>query len=140
MQLHCPECKSTNISPINETTNEGGYAVHNRVNKSTGFSNIVMKSTHRNYWLCASCGEKFRNIKNLQQEIEATQKKLNSYLILGALILFIILGSIIVDAFSAFLPLIVILVVVDGSYILIHKKKITDMNNELQYLKKNCFD
>lgn len=140
MQLHCPECKSTNISPINETSTEGGYAVHNRVTKNTGFSNIVMKSTHRNYWMCASCGEKFRNIKNLQQEIVATQKNLRSCLIAGVLVVIILLCSIILDAVSAFLPLVVILALIDGAYILIYKKRITDMVNELQYLKKKCFD
>ena len=140
MQLHCPECKSTNITPITETSNEGGFAVNNRMSKHTSVSNIVLNSTHRNYWMCGSCGEKFRNIKNLQQEILSTQKKLKSYLVLGALILFILLGAIILDAVSAFLPLIIILAAIDGIYIVINKKRISDMTNELRYLKKKCFD
>lgn len=140
MQLHCPECGSTNLTPITETTNEGGFAVNNRMSKNSSFSNIVMNSTHRNYWMCASCGEKFRNIKNLQQEIIAVQKKLRMYYILGAMILFIFVGALVLDALPAFLPIILILGAITLIYILVNKKHISDMTNELHYLKKKCFD
>ena len=99
-----------------------------------------MNSTHRNYWMCSSCGEKFRNIKNLQQEIVSVQKKLKSFMVLGALILFIFVASLILESASAFLPLVLILAVADGANIFINRKRIVDMTNELHYLKKNCFD
>jgi len=63
--LHCPNCKSHNISISTESSVSGGVTAHHGAVSTTRFSN-----THRNFWFCADCGTKFRNIPNLEEEIK----------------------------------------------------------------------
>ena len=140
MTLHCPECKSTKISPVVETTNNGGYAVNTSVTRRSSVSNITLNSTHRNYWMCSNCGNKFRNIQNLQAEIVSESKKLKMYLFALVLVVFIAVVSLVMDWIAFFGPVVLILGALCAYYWLSTKKRITSMTQELAYLKRKCFD
>ncbi len=93
--LHCsnPNCKSTVLTPIvetatNTTTSGGGYSgakgclgyllfgpcgllCGNCGNSRT----TTTQSTNRTYWVCQQCGNKFRNLQDLEKELEGVKKK-----------------------------------------------------------------
>lgn len=140
MTLHCPECKSTKISPIVETSNNGGYAVNNSMTRKTSVSNITLNSTHRNYWMCSNCGSKFRNVQNLQEEITSEKKKVTGFGILSVLIVIMTIVCIAASYIAAFGPVLAILAVVSFGNLLISTKKVSAMSKELIYLKENCFN
>ena len=70
-RLHCPQCKGEQITPIVESSVDGAMTTHSSNGR---FSSTTVSNTHRNYWMCSTCGNKFRNIQNLEQEIEKMKK------------------------------------------------------------------
>lgn len=72
-KMYCPVCKSRNISPTTEATFHRGmsYRVTKRV--SVGGAD----TTNRNYWMCADCGNKFRNIQELEKDVRKQKTKLS---------------------------------------------------------------
>lgn len=134
-RLHCPTCKSNQLSPIVETEISGGTALNHSVTRKNSVSAFNMKNTHRNYWMCQSCGHKFRNIDNLNEEI-ATQAKAQKSCLYSA-ILFAILSII---AFGgAGIVAAVLIGAFFGGFWIYFKKKADTMTQERDQLMQDCF-
>lgn len=146
-RLHCPECKSTLLSPIVETTNNGGNAVHTPVTRNVGFTTYTTYSTHRNYWMCQSCGTKFRNLQNLKEEIVRETKRMKASLIWGIIMAAAGLLGIIAASADKLMSLIlrptavlsIIAAVIFLCVWLTTKSKVNKMTKEKEYLEVNCF-
>lgn len=140
-KLHCPSCKGVQLSPVVETSINGALTSSHGNLSSTRVSNI-----HRNYWMCNTCGEKFRNIQNLQEEIVYTEKCAKTGIIMTIistiLFLFLILFGEKVALFL-FLPFVItvgLFAVVSFFLIFSYKSKAKKLKEELAYLKRFCFN
>lgn len=85
-RLHCPQCKGVNITPVVESSVDGALSAHSGNGR---MSSTVMSNTHRNYWMCSTCGTKFRNIPNLEEEIVKTKKNVKIYIVFTVICLII---------------------------------------------------
>lgn len=141
-KLHCPQCKSHNISPVTESSVNGGVTTHHGRMSTTSVSN-----THRNYWMCADCGTKFRNIQNLEEEIAKTKSTPTVFRVIAIIALIISVYLIasalssplgIFAAYPAFIAVVCTIVFFIGSFV--YSNKVKKMRAELEYLKANCFN
>lgn len=142
-KLHCPNCKSHNISITTESSVNGAVTTHNG-----GFSSTHVSNTHRNYWVCGDCGTKFRNIQNLEEEIS---KSKNNHIVFfvftaiaaGLFIFFLNLclnnpfGAFLFGTFTIGCGIAALIFVI---YAFKSMKDIKKMRQELQYLKTACFN
>lgn len=137
-RLHCPNCHSTALSPVVETEISGGTAVNHSFSRKNSVSSFDFKNTHRNYWMCADCGQKFRNLQNLEEEL-AKLKKVTKNGFIGTILL-AVLGILwgITIGWLMFLLLVPCLLIVIAC-LFINKRKIENMESERIYLKRNCF-
>lgn len=141
-KLHCPNCKSTNITITTESTVNGGITSNHG-----GVSTTSMTSTHRNYWICSDCGTKFRNIQNLEEEINKNKKTPVILMVLALLsAIFSIFwfarsGAFLFGGFAIILGCggaVGCLAFIIAAYYYKNQRK--KMIEELAYLKENCFD
>lgn len=146
-KLHCPNCGSTSLSAIVESDVTGGTSYNQSLTKKSSVSTMKFSNVHRNYWMCGDCGQKFRNLQNLEAEIAATEKRIRTMRI-GALVIFVplifllILGSILNGSLPpifllVLLALIAALLCYSINY---YKKQVIEMIKEKRYLERNCFD
>lgn len=141
-KLHCPNCKSYNLTINTESSVTGGLTTHHGGMSTTSFSN-----THRNYWFCSDCGTKFRNIQNLEEEIK---KYKSAPIILGifAAIFWIVAIWLIATVsdrvlgflfygyiFGALLAAIIFTI-----FVFVNISRGKKMQAELDYLKTHCFN
>ncbi len=140
--LHCPKCKSTNISITTESSVTGAVTTHHG-----SFSSSHMSNNHRNFWMCADCGAKFRNIQNLEEEIKKSKVTPIVYAVMTviSIILSIFLyNKIQEDAFGfllyAFLPAAVAAAIIFGCLTLSGFLTLNKMRKELAYLQVHCFN
>lgn len=144
-QLHCPQCKGVHITPVVESSVDGALTAHSSNGR---MSSTKMSNTHRNYWMCSTCGNKFRNIQNLEEEIVKTRSGVKVYIVFTVICLIATLyfgNGILNNPFATlfFGPLTfgcLIGTIVAFCLIFSTKKKVETMTQELQYLKTNCFD
>lgn len=145
-RLHCPQCKSVQITPVVESSVTGAMTAHsgNGGMSATSFSNV-----HRNYWMCQNCGTKFRNIQNLEEELVTEKKKVTLYSIIsaiGAAILLFLIINIIQTGEIAMLVMgpitagVALVTLVFFCFIFSAKKNVAKMIAESEYLKHNCFN
>ena len=141
-QLHCPNCKGTNLTPVVESSVDGA------VTSSRGnLSATKVSSIHRNYWICSTCGNKFRNIQNLQEEMVKMEKNAKLYTIITVIsaVLFFVFCKMVEEAgflgflFWSFVLTAGLFALVSFCFIFVSKNKAKKMKEELAYLKKNCF-
>lgn len=139
-KMHCPECKSHDISPIVETEITGGTSLNHSFSKRNSVSAMQFNNTHRNYWMCSSCGCKFRNLQNLEEELKNTQNLVKRGIV--GLVLLIVLFFLFVTTvgFSFFSVLCILVILLTAAAIFILKNRISSMREERSYLKKSCFD
>lgn len=138
--MHCPQCKSGDISPIVETDITGGTSFNHSFSKRNSVSAMQFNNTHRNYWMCSNCGCKFRNLQNLEEELKNTQGIVKRGMIGVILLIVLCLLFTMTIGFSVFSVLCIIVVSLCAIAIVILRKRISDMQQEQVYLKKNCFD
>ncbi|MBQ2928095.1 MAG: zinc ribbon domain-containing protein [Oscillospiraceae bacterium] len=136
-RLHCPECKSSDIAPIVETAITGGTALNHSFSKKNSVSAMQFNNTHRNYWMCSSCGCKFRNIQNLEAEIKSTQSLLKRNIIGTILCVFL---TVLLTIMSGFNPFLIFLNVLLAAQVFYYKNRIAKLSEERAYLKKKCFN
>lgn len=129
-KMHCPVCKGRNFSPTTEATSHQGasYRLTKRVSVGGG------TTTNRTYWLCADCGKKFRNIQELEEDVNKYKKLISISGGMTVLVLFMILIAPEIWVIM-FLPLLCCVGLTLGFWICLHQLK-----KELEYLKTNCFD
>ena len=142
-RMHCPNCKSVNISISTESSVTGGLTTH-----QGGFSSTYMSNEHRNFWFCADCGTKFRNIQNLEEEIHRKRNYPTIFTVVTIVcfiiaIVFLVLA--LEDSLSAFLwapyaGAFGITAIVLFCFIFSSKKRLRQMREELAYLKEHCFN
>ncbi len=138
-RVHCPNCKSCNLTVTTESSVSGGITTHHG-----GVSATRMSSTHRNYWICSDCGTKFRNIQSLEEEIAKSKKSRTTLFVTGAILLVLFLAVLINNAAGFFaIPYLIgmgiaTLVCLIGG--LSATKSIKNCLTELEYLKVNCFN
>ena len=138
--LHCPECKSHDISPIVETEVSSGTSFNHSFSRKNSVSTMQFNNTHRNYWMCHSCGHKFRNIQNLEEEIKAGQRLVKRCIFVMILFgVFTILMTV-TDGFSFFSGFNIFVVLLLASIACYIKNRIAKLIEERAYLKKHCFD
>ena len=138
-RLHCPKCKNNQLSPIVETDVRGSTSVHMPVGGRMGVSDTYTRSTHREYWMCQSCGHKFRQIENLEEELAKGRKALTGTVIIIIPLIIIAL----LDLFTGgpILHILMIpLILFDGILCVVWKKKVTKLTAEKKYLTRKCFD
>lgn len=140
--LHCPNCKGTNLTPVVETSVDGALTTSRGHVSATRVNN-----THRNYWMCGTCGNKFRNIQNLQEEIVKTEKSVTTagiMAVIGAILCFIFCmmadGAGMLGFFYwSFIAFSGLFAIVSFCYIFVYKGRAEQMKQELAYLQQNCF-
>ncbi len=141
-KLHCPQCKSHEIHPITESS------VTSALTSSRGsLSSTMVSNIHRNYWMCSTCGTKFRSLQSLEEEIARVSKQSRFALICSiiGLVLSIFLLSQITNPIMGLIVAPVALGAIVGTLVsfilmLAYKKKVKKMQLEWMYLKTNCFD
>ncbi|MBQ2927839.1 MAG: zinc-ribbon domain-containing protein [Oscillospiraceae bacterium] len=69
-RLHCPSCRSTNLTPIIESTSTIGSV--GRVSKNIAVTETNVKN--KSFWMCQECGHKFRNLEDLIAENKRVYK------------------------------------------------------------------
>jgi len=139
-RLHCPECKSSDITPIVETDITGGTALNHSFSKKNSVSAMQFNNTHRNYWMCSSCGCKFRNIQNLEEEIKSTKSLLTRSIIGTILWIIFTLLTTAIGGFGFLFVLNILLIILLVAAIFYFKKRIAKLSEERVYLKKKCFN
>lgn len=142
-QLHCPNCKGTNLTPVVETS------VDSALTTSRGhISATRVNNTHRNYWMCGTCGNKFRNIQNLQEEIVKNEKSVPTatiFTVIGAILCFIFCmlaedAGMLGFLYWSFIAFTGLFAIVSFCYIFVYKNRATQLKQELAYLQHNCFN
>lgn len=139
-RMHCPECKSNDISPIVETEISSGTSFNHSFSKRNSVSTMQFNNTHRNYWMCSNCGCKFRNIQNLEAEIKNTQNIVIRGIIgiiLWAVFTFFITT---VSGFGFISALNILLILLFVAAIIYLNNRIAKLTEEKAYLKKHCFN
>lgn len=92
-------------------------------------------TTNKTYWLCADCGKKFRNIQELEGDVNML-KKGRIPLCGGFTALMLLLILIIPEIWGIFfIPLMCGVGLTLGMWIALRQ-----LIKELEYLKTNCFD
>lgn len=138
-RLHCPQCRSTEISPIVESEITGGTSLNHSISRKNSVSGMKFNNVHRNYWMCSNCGHKFRNIQSLEEELAGLKKSTKTIcvgVILSA-ILAVLLG--IGGGPIAFgLGLGIVGFALIGYFV--SKGKCNNLQKEQEYLKENCFN
>lgn len=138
-RLHCPNCRSHTISPVVETEVTSGMSMNHSFSRKNSVSAISMNNTHRNYWMCSDCGHKFRNLQNLEEELNKNKKNVKSAIVGIILVVFIMIASLATNGLSflhiIMIPALLIIVAAIG----ITKNKIAELEKERIYLKRNCF-
>lgn len=146
--LHCPECRGNRLTPIVESTSNGGVAVGIPVTRRTGVTSYSSTTTHRNYWLCQDCGTKFRNLQNLEAELAAESKnvKVASVFCILCTAIGLFFGLLLkaypeLWLFFGLIPVLMAFVVIVLLFTwLISKSKVKKMTEEKEYLEAHCFD
>ena len=140
-QLHCPSCKGINLSPVVESSVTGALSSTRGGMTATHVSNI-----HRNYWICGTCGTKFRNIQNLEEEIVRTEKNAKTSVVMAVisalLFLFLILmgEKIMLFLFLPFVITVGLFALVSFCLIFSYKNKAQKLKDEVAYLQYHCFN
>lgn len=132
MKLHCPRCKGRTLAPIVETIGSDGAGYQVSRNIAVGSS----KNYNRTYWMCQDCGNKFRNIDELEQETKRFQIFIKVFTVLAIAFILLLLAAA-ETIFMPFAMFALLLCISMALYMLIMAKK---RQSELDYLKKNCFD
>ena len=138
-KMHCPECKSHDISPIVETEITGGTSFNHSFSKRNSVSAMQFNNTHRNYWMCSDCGCKFRNLQNLEEELKNTENLFTRGII--GIVFMIVLTFFFTKSvgfgFFSLLCIFLILLFIVASFIM--KNRISKLREERIYLKNHCF-
>ncbi len=142
-RLHCPNCKSHNISISTESSVTGAVTTHHG-----GFSSTHVSNNHRNYWFCADCGTKFRNVQNLEEEINKSKSTPTVMFVLAvisaAIFLYLFtnikdnpLAGLFFGVFTVGAAVAAVVFLILGFY---YKGQLKKMRDELAHLKVNCFN
>lgn len=122
-RMHCPHCQSRQLSSVVETE----------------FSPKAMRNKNRNYWVCESCGRKFANIQNLEEDLSTMEKNAESAIHGIILTVFLCLLSALMISLDASLLFYAPILILTAGIFLISKVKINKMESECRYLKTHCF-
>lgn len=142
-KLHCPNCRSTNIAITTESSVTGGLSTSRGNVTATSLSNV-----HRNYWICSDCGTKFRNIQNLEDELVKAKKSpifVGVWFVLALIVTIFLVGNSMNNPIGGFIMLPFtfasgITALVTFIFIFVYSGRAKKLEQELAYLKENCFN
>ena len=146
-KLHCPNCKSHNIS-ISTESSVGGAVTSTHGNMSV----TSVSNTHRNFWFCSDCGTKFRNIQNLEEEIHKCRYTHIILWVFAAILSFTFIKfiiSLISHPIAGGIMTLLFFPTIIGTFTgavvciimgFVSKSKLDKKKKELEYLKENCFN
>lgn len=143
-KMHCPKCKATTISPIVESDISGGFSTNFALTKRIGVGHMNLQNTHRNYWMCSSCGSKFRNIQNLAEELTGLIRRNKAAFLGGVLSVVLMFFAPLTMDYSyekTYIRNIFLFFSIFfwGLYAY-NRYRIDKLTKEKQYLEKNCFN
>ena len=138
-RLHCPNCGSTSISPIVETEVNSGLTMSHSIGRKNSISSTGFYNTHRNYWMCGECGQKFRNLQNLEEELKKHRSNVTRAIIGIVLIAVIMIASVAIDGLGFLHVIMIPSLAIIIAAVVITRKKIESLEKERAYLKKHCF-
>lgn len=147
-RLHCPHCKSVQLTALVESKQTGGVATHSKVTKRVGITSYSANTENRHYWMCRDCGHKFRNLEDLKSELVSANKIVKVSRIMSIIFGILCLLTLLF-AFSdpmAFVMMIVpfiACVAMEAVFLVLwlsYKKNVESMTADEAYLEKNCFD
>ncbi|MBQ7779612.1 MAG: zinc ribbon domain-containing protein [Clostridia bacterium] len=143
-KLHCPNCKSHNLTVTTESSITGAVSTHSHGGR---FSSTHVSNNHQTFWICGDCGTKFRNIQSLEEEIIKYKNQPLLFFIVAAIaaiisvvwfinsqnspVGFLFGGMIIITAICA-----IVFVCIGFSW----RGKLAKMKAELADLKNRCFN
>ena len=146
-RLHCPHCRSGQLIAVSEADGTTGVATHSRITRNFGVTSYSSNTVTRYYWMCRDCGHRFRNLEDLNKELdketenERISKKV--VIVIGYVYLFLILammtpGMVGLCLFAAVLcsPIAVFFLILWS----ISKKKVEQMTKDKAFLEQHCFD
>lgn len=139
MRLHCPQCRSTAITPVVETEISGGTSFNHSLSRRNSISSMKFNNIHRNYWMCSNCGHKFRNLQNLEEELAYMEKGVKTMAI--SAIIFAVVSIFfwaVIGPGIALVGCFLVALLLFGFFYYKHKRD--DLQGEWTYLKKHCFN
>lgn len=147
-RLHCPHCRSKQLTAIVEQGETNGTATHTRMTGGIGVTSYKATTVNRHYWMCRECGHKFRNLENLNTELASTQWMIKRGMT-GAVVMavFCLVLLALLKAEPMLLLFVIVPLVVCAAlvvYVLAlcykYKKKADRLESDKAYLETHCFD
>ncbi len=106
--IQCPYCGSTHLQALNETDNDvvttgGGYSLSRGLFGWLLFGKIgtllglgkkqktMVHTNNRTFWVCTSCGKKFRNLEDWLSEIRIKEQEFKTSAIITGLIAYVLI-------------------------------------------------
>lgn len=147
-RLHCPQCRSEQLSAVTEATQTGGVATSSRLTRNVAVTGYSANTVNRHYWMCQECGHKFRNLEDLNDEIMKESKQAKgakiAAIVFGVFCLFIVLGMMADEVMMVLMlmPAVMLLLICVIFFViwLTTKKKVERMTAEKVHLERHCFD
>jgi len=140
-KLHCPSCKSNNLDNATESNVSAGMGI-----TKGNYTGMVFSNEHKHYWICRDCGEKFRNIQSLEEEIKSESFVPNCCKVCFFFMLFAVLffGSTAMAMQIEILRYCTVFALVGCAITLllwaVFAKHVNKLKDELDYLKTECFN
>lgn len=140
--IHCPECRSTALSPIVETEVNGGISSNYTFSRRGSIGSVAFNNIHRNYWVCGDCGHKFRNLQNLKEEIATLTKNQKNTRIFTIAYFVLVLFCLVIDIpilSALFCYLFAVLAFLFLGLYLHYTLTLKKLVPEKAYLEDNCY-
>lgn len=147
-RLHCPNCRSNQLSALVESADSVSIFTDAAASKGFGMATHGVTAANRNYWVCHECGHKFRNIENLQAEIQYVEKEMktsrNIARVSGVIALILMLLAVSADDFLMVVlcaPFVVSAVCAALWFWMFrrNKKMIARLTEEKRHLDEHCY-
>lgn len=137
-RLHCPNCRSTSLTPIVESMSSFGSV--GRISKKVAITET--STSNKSYWMCQECGHKFRNLEDLIQENKKLIFFIN-FVLYGAFaflsIFSILMGLLTNQLGTTLVQLIIFAVAILFCRAIVRKVK-NNMTRKEKQLRKDCFE
>lgn len=137
-RLHCPNCRSTTLTPVIESA--GSIGSVGRISRNTAITGTSIEN--KSFWMCQECGHKFRNLEDLIQENKRyfSLMRIGLTVICGVMVFLAVFLGCITKEFSGVFGVLVAAVIVYALWDWLLKKEKQKKDAEERRLRKACFD
>ncbi len=147
-KVHCPVCRGCDLFPYRRRTSDDIESLRAQSVRTWTEFDDSSEIRELRYWICAQCGEKFRNKEDLENEItimEATVKYNRSRkpfaigIIIFSTVCFLIFWRLLLLTFVPLSLLVFgcIMMLISGQ---VQQKEYEALLLEREYLQKHCFE